>query len=296
MTSPYLQELADGVWAYIQPDGSWMINNVGLIGGPEGATSVDVTSTERRMKNYLDAAAKVAAPITRVIYTHAHPDHSNGASLLPDAEILAHASVTKELQHTPPPASHIFTPFVQGEVSARLPTREFADAVELTIGDRRIDVRHPARPSHTRGDAYVWLPDERILFTGDLVFNGGTPFALSGSPSGWLETLDELAALQPTTIVPGHGPVGGVEILEPVARYLRFVIAAAHDAHNRDLIPLDAARGLDLGEFAGWLDSERIVGNVHRAIAELDDRQPDFAAAWQDMYDYNGSRPLDCHA
>lgn len=296
MTDPYLEELADGVWAYIQPDGSWMINNMGLIDGPDGATSVDVTSTERRTRDYLETASAKAGPIRRVIYTHAHPDHCNGASLLPDAEIIAHTGVADELRRTPPPAPHIFSPFTQGDVRPRIPTIAFDDTLEITSGERRIEVRHPARPSHTRGDAYVWLPEERVLFTGDLVFNGGTPFAISGSPTGWLQTLEELAALEPSVVVPGHGPTGGPELFEPVARYLRFVIAAAQDAHDRGFFPLDAARDLDLGEFADLLDCERIVGNLHRAIAELDGRQPDFAAAWQDMYDYNGSRPLDCHA
>lgn len=296
MTDAHLEQLADGVWAYIQPDGSWMINNMGLIDGPDGAVSIDVTSTEARTRAYVEAAARVANPIRSVVYTHSHPDHCNGASLLPDAEIIAHASVADELRHTPPPAPHIFTPFHQGEVRARLPTTTFDDGLTVHAGERRVEVRHPSRPSHTRGDAYVWLPDERVLFTGDLVFNGGTPFAIAGSPAGWLETLDELAALGPAIVVPGHGPVGGPEILEPVARYLRFLIAEARDAADRGLSPLDAARALDLGEFAGLLDPERIVGNLYRAMAEIRGGQPDFAAAWQDMFAYNGSRPLDCHA
>ena len=296
MTSPYFEKLAEGVWAYIQPDGSWMINNMGLIDGPDGAISIDVTSTERRTRDYLAAAANLAAPIRRVIYTHSHPDHCNGASLLPEADIIAHESVAEELRRTPPPAGHIFTPFQQGLVSARMPTVALSHGVELRSGERRIELRHPARTSHTRGDMYVWLPEERILFTGDLVFNGGTPFAMSGSPAGWLTTIDELVALEPEVVVPGHGPTGGAEILEPIARYLRFVITAAQDAHDHGRSALDAARSLDLGEFGGWLDPERIVGNLHRALAELDGLQPDFAAAWQDMYDYNGSRPLECHA
>lgn len=296
MISPHFEELADGVWAYIQPDGSWMINNIGLIDGPDGATSVDVTSTERRTRAYLDGAADRARPIRRVIYTHSHPDHCNGASLLPEAEIIGHVSVAGELQHTPPPAPHIFTPFEQGDVRPRIPTISFEDKVSIAAGERRVEVRHPGRRSHTSGDAYVWLPEERVLFTGDLVFNVGTPFAISGSPTGWLTTLEELAALKPDIVVPGHGPTGGAEIFEPVSRYLRFVIRAAEEARSGGVTPLEAARALDLGEFADWLDPERIVGNLHRAMAELNGQQPDFATAWQDMYDYNGGRPLQCHA
>ncbi|HEY8317197.1 MAG TPA: MBL fold metallo-hydrolase [Amnibacterium sp.] len=295
MNHPHLDEVADGVFAYVQPDGGWMVNTMGLIGGPDGATSVDMTSTERRTVAYLEAAAGVAGPIHRVVYTHAHPDHCNGASLLPDAEIVAHVTAAEELRHPHPVAPHIFGPFDQGGVVPRIPTTTFEDSVVLQEGARRIVATHPPRPSHTRGDAYVWLPDQRVLFTGDLVFNGGTPFSISGSPSGWLTTLEELVALDPLVVVPGHGEPGALEILEPVARYLRFLIAVADDAHERHLTPLDAARSTDLGEFAGLLEPERIVGDLHGRLAELEGRVPDFAAAWEDMREFNGG-PLEVHA
>jgi cyclase len=295
--SAHLQQLADGVWAYVQPDGGWMINNTGLIDGPGGATSIDVASTQQRTQDYLDAAARVVPrPIRRVVLTHSHPDHCNGASLLPDAEIIAHRRVAEDLSAPHRLAPHIFTPFVQGDVTPRTPTIVYEDALTIMPGARHVEVRHPGSPAHTTGDSYVWLPQERVLFTGDLVFHGGTPFALSGSPAGWLRALEQLAALRPEIVVPGHGPVGGPELLEPVSAYLRFLIEAAADAHARGLSPLEAARDLDLGPFAGLAERERIVGNLHRALAELDGGQPDFAAAWQDMYDYNGGRPLECHA
>lgn len=293
---PHLQQVAEDVWAYIQPDGSWMINNMGLIVRPDGVTSVDVTSTERRTRDYLAAAAEVSAvPLRRVVLTHSHPDHCAGLSLLPDAEIIAHRNVVTELQQSHSLAPHIFTPYVRGAIDARLPTVVFDQALTLSPSDRPIEVRHPGVTAHTRGDSYVWLPEERVLFTGDLVFNGGTPFAMSGSPKRWLTVLDHLAALEPETVVPGHGPVGGSELFEPVAAYLRFVISAATHATERGWTPLEAARELDLGQFRDLLDSERIVGNLHRAMAEIEGTQPDFAAAWQDMYDYNGA-PLECHA
>ncbi|WP_313823285.1 MBL fold metallo-hydrolase [Citricoccus sp.] len=294
---PELQQLAEDVWAYIQPDGGWMINNMGLIAHPDGLTSVDVTSTERRTLDYLDAIeATVGGRVQRLVLTHAHPDHCNGASLLPEAEIIAHRSVADELRAPHTLAPHIFTPFDQGSVAPRPPTVVFDQAVTIAPGDRPIEVRHPGTIAHTSGDSYVWLPAERVLFTGDLVFNGGTPFALSGSLRGWQQALDDLAALDPVTVVPGHGPVGGPELFEPVRAYLSFVVAAAADADRHGLCPLDAARGLDLGPFSRWPERERIVGNLHRAIAERSGTEVDIPKAWQDMYEYNGGSPLDCHA
>lgn len=296
-TEAQLKEISAGVWAYIQPDGGWMVNNMGLISGANGLTSVDVTSTEQRTEDYLGSIKAVSPrPVRRVLLTHAHPDHCNGLSLLPEAEIVAHHSVAEDLSRPHSVAAHIFTPFHQGNVAPRIPTMTFGATLTLDTGDHRVEVIHPQRSAHTRGDAYVWLPDSRVLFTGDLVFNGGTPFALSGSPSGWLETLDEMAALKPRVVVPGHGAVGGPELFEPVVDYLEFLWNAAVAARDRGLTPLEAARQIDLGKFSALPERERIVGNLHRALAELNQTDVDFSSAWEDMYQYNGARSLECHA
>ncbi|HET6301990.1 MBL fold metallo-hydrolase [Microbacterium sp.] len=293
---PRLERVADGVWAYVQPDGGWMVNNMGVIAG-DVVTSVDLTSTERRTRAYLAAVADATGrEPQRVVFTHSHPDHCNGASLVPEAEIIAHRSVADDLQRPHRLAPHIFEPFEQGDAHPRVPTLVYDDGVTLDPAGLRIEVRHPGTRAHTPGDSYVWLPEQRVLFTGDLVFNGGTPFALSGSPAGWLRALEQMAALDPVAVVPGHGEVGGPELFEPVAAYLRFLIAAAEDARARGLTPLEAARALDLGEFGRLIEQERIVGNLHRTMAELDGDEADFAAAWEDMYEYNGRKPLSCHA
>ena len=94
--------------------------------------------------------------------------------------------------------------------------------------------------------------------------------------------------------------MSGPELIDDVLGYLRFVTGAAAAARAAGLSPLDAARQLDLGPYAGLLDAERIVGNLHRAYAELDGAPPgariDVAAALADMVAYNGGRPLSCYA
>ena len=102
------------------------------------------------------------------------------------------------------------------------------------------------------------------------------------------------------TIVPGHGAVAGPELIDRVLGYLRFVKASAQAGYDAGLSPLDTARELDLGQYSELLDTERIVGNMHRAYSELAGEplgaQIDVTAALSDMVAYNGGRPLSCYA
>ena len=106
--------------------------------------------------------------------------------------------------------------------------------------------------------------------------------------------------LGPETIIPGHGPVCGPEIIDATLEYLDFVQATARHGRSAGLTPLEAARETRLGAYAELADAERIVGNLHRAYAELDGAAPgapiDAAAAFEDMVAFNGGRPLACHA
>jgi cyclase len=123
-----------------------------------------------------------------------------------------------------------------------------------------------------------------------------------GSVTGCVEALEKVVvALGARTVVPGHGPVfEGTAPVEATLDYLRFVLDLAARARAAGLTPLEAARQTDLGRFAGWPDAERIVGNLHRAYAELAGTQRggpiDTAAALTDMVAYNGGRPLTCLA
>src|SRR5947199_24664 len=83
-----------------------------------------------------------------------------------------------------------------------------------------------------------WLPTERVFFAGDLVFNGGTPFVLMGSVDGALDALETLRSFNAATIVPGHGPVCGPEVIDDVRGYLELVRDVAVRAHQSGLSPL----------------------------------------------------------
>jgi cyclase len=303
------------VFAYVQPDGSWWINNTGFVVGGDQVCAIDASSTERRTRALLDAIRSVTAnPITTLLNTHHHGDHTNGNCLFGDAVILGHANCrTNMAGQRIGGLEAVFGDVEWGELSVVPPSMTFDDRLTLHVGDVRVELMYVGTAAHTTGDVVAWLPEQGVLFSGDLVFNGGTPFVLMGSVAGSLDALVMLRSLGAATIVPGHGGVCGPEHIFVVEGYLQWLQTVAREAKAAGLTPLHAARAADLGEYAEWLDPERIVGNLHRAYMEIPDDTADGSglgaapgaelgapidvlAAFADMIAYNGGRPLTCYA
>jgi cyclase len=299
---PHTVEVADGVFAYIQPDGSWWLNNAGFVIGAGAIVGLDSTSTERRTRALLAAIAGLStAPVRTLVNTHHHGDHTNGNCLFTDATVVGHRSCRAGVAaQVIGGLDAVFGAVDWGELEIRPPSVVFDDHIDVFAGERCVELHFIGTPAHTTGDVVAWLPEEGVLFTGDLVFNGGTPFVLMGSVDGAIDACERVRSFGATTIVPGHGAVCGAEVIDDVDRYLRFVADVASDAHASGIAPLDAARQTDLGEFADLHDSERIVGNLHRAMLELGGAERgapiDVLAAFADMIAFNGGGPLRCLA
>ena len=297
-SSVRLTEVAEGAYAYIQDDGSWFVNNAGILVGSRQGLLVDTCATVNRTRELLSTARGIGLPPNPlVVATHHHADHTNGLSLVEPSAIIAHAEVPGEMAAAfaiPPPG--LFEEVEWGEIEVCSPTLTFEDRLSLDLGGLVAEVVYCGSAAHTRGDSYVYLPESRVLFAGDLVFNGVTPFAAMGSISGWIEALVNLAELAVDVVVPGHGELCDTSVMRSVGRYLRLVQEVARGAVEAGVSPLEAARSIDLGEFAGWLDTERIVGNLHAAMAELAGGAVDLMGAFLDMKEYAGGRPLRCIA
>src|SRR5580704_15739030 len=203
---PELIEVGDGVFAYIQPDGSWYINNTGFVVGRSSVTSIDACSTERRTRAYLDRIASVTpAPVTMLVNTHHHGDHTYGNSLFSGATIIGHENCRAALIAAGPPGdTGIWEPVDWGAVTLAPPTLTFTDRVRLWSDDCPVDVSYVGQAAHTSNDSLVWLPEQEVLFCGDLLFNGGTPFLLMGSVRGAIDVLTNVVAR-----IPAGGMVRG---------------------------------------------------------------------------------------
>jgi glyoxylase-like metal-dependent hydrolase (beta-lactamase superfamily II) len=149
-----------------------------------------------------------------------------------------------------------------------LPTRTFADRLSLKVGDRRVELMDLG-PAHTLGDTVVYLPDERVLFAGDLLFKDAHPLIWQGPVSNWIGACHILLDLDVDTVVPGHGPLTDLSGIRETLGYLEWLTTEARAQYDAGLTVEQAAREISLDAYRAWLDAERVFINVHSLYREF---------------------------
>jgi cyclase len=287
-----LHEIGSGLFAYLQPEGQWGYSNAGLVLGEDSGLLVDTLFDLKLTQQMLDAMARVRGqrPIKTVVNTHSNGDHCWGNQLVSGAEIIASRRCAEELASIPPIALHtllqaeglgevgaylrrIFGAFDFDGITLTAPTRTFDGELRLHIGSRELHLIEVG-PAHTAGDVLVYLPADRVVFTGDIVFAGGTPIVWAGPIRNWIAACDRIAALDVATVVPGHGPIGDLAAVRDMRAYLSYVDAEAGRRHAAGMSLEDAVRDIALGAFSGWLDRERLAVNVQAKYRELSPDAP----------------------
>ena len=309
MNRPYehgLHEVADGVQAWIQPDGTWGYSNAGLVVGSGASVLVDTLFDLSLTRTMLDAMTRYTAtsPIRFLVNTHANGDHCYGNQLVagPGVEVIASETAAREIDEVPPSlmaamvagagddevgrfVHHAFGRFDFEGIDQPPVTTTFSGAHRLSTGGRTVELIEVG-PAHTGGDVIAWLPHERVVFTGDIAFIGGTPIMWSGPVGNWIAACDRIDALQPEVVVPGHGPITDVAGLREVADYLRFVRDGLARRHEAAMSADDAIRDLDAEingtRFAAWTDRERLFATAPVIWSELDPTfvRPDILAVF----------------
>jgi cyclase len=156
---------------------------------------------------------------------------------------------------------HCFRAFDFRGIEQRLPTRTFEGELSLSVGDKQVHLKQVG-PAHTRGDVVAWVPSERLVFTGDILFIEGHPILWAGPVQNWLDACDYILGLEPETVVPGHGPVTDARGVVAVRDYLRYVRDEARKRFDAGMPAMEAARDISLVDYDSWGDAERIAVNV----------------------------------
>jgi cyclase len=295
--TPYLQELATGVYAYVQPAGGWMVNNCGVItDAARDAVLVDTTSTEKRNRALLAEVAGVGARDPKIaVNTHHHPDHTYGNGFLPaTTTIIGHHLCREGVLRAGLAATHEL-PADYGDLSVRPPDVTFSDRLTLHLDGFPVELITMG-PAHSTNDVAVWLPEQRVVFAGDLAFSGGHPIFLEGSMLGFASAVRQMRELEPEVLVPGHGPAcRGDEVgrvLDDLEAYVDRIAALATESYAAGLTPLEAAQKHKADVYPDWPEGERVVCNLHRAYVELTDYEPPFRLSipnlWPEMVALHG--------
>jgi glyoxylase-like metal-dependent hydrolase (beta-lactamase superfamily II) len=297
-----LHELSNGCHAYLQPDGGWGWSNAGLIVGDGASLLVDTLFDLKITQKMLDtmALATEKAPISTVVNTHANGDHCYGNQLLAGKEIIASAATAHEMSEVPPAMlaalnsapgdvgdlfRHFFGEFDFEGIEPTLPTKTFTGKHSVTVGGRVVELVEVG-PAHTAGDTLVFVPDARTVYTGDILFIGGTPIVWAGPLDNWIAACDLICSSDVEHIVPGHGPLTDKAGVTAIRDYLAYVQDEATERFNGGMDAWDAARDIALNGFAEWGEFGRLAVNVDTVYRTLSGahKSPDVVEQFRRMY------------
>lgn len=291
-----LHDLGNGCHAWLQPDGTWGYSNAGLVVDGKDCLLVDTLfdlPLTSEMLAGMRRAVPQAARIDTLVNTHSNGDHTFGNQLVQGAQIIAARGCAEEMAERPPEAFQAMMAnwrnmgeagaFLHEVMGARFefqgivhtpPTQVFNGEMSVQVGGK--DVRLvEVGPAHTRGDVLVYVPSDRVVFTGDILFVGGHPVVWAGPVSNWIKACDLMLSWDVETVVPGHGPITDKKGVRDLKHYLEFILIEARKRYDAGMSDEEAARDIAWDAFRDWTDPERVFVNVAAAYRDFrDDGKP----------------------
>lgn len=281
-----LRELGTNCWAWLEPRGQWGYSNAGLITDGDRSLLVD-TLYDFQMTGRMLAGMADASPAARkidvLVNSHADGDHTYGNKLVEGARVIASAATAAEFfldrperirevienaDTLGPGAQYIRAnmgpdKFNFSEVTSFAPTETYDRELALKVGDK--DVRlFNVGPAHTAGDTLVYSVQDRVVYTGDLLFNDGHPAIWAGSVDGWIAACDKILDLDVDVVVPGHGALADKSDVKIFREYLDMVQRETRARFEAGMGVEEAAADIVFSPpYDGWILPERIAGCVN---------------------------------
>ncbi|SET26298.1 MBL fold metallo-hydrolase [Oceanicella actignis] len=201
-------EIGRGLWAFTAEGDP----NSGVIIGDDSVMVIEAQATPRLARKVIDEIRKVTdKPITHLVLTHYHAVRVLGASAYGAGQVImsdkARAMVAERGKEDWESEFARFPRLFQGHESIpglTWPTTTFSDRMTVYLGKRKVELMHLGR-AHTAGDIVAWVPDEGVMFTGDIVEYRSACYCGDGHFADWGRTLDRIAAFAPQSIAPGRG-------------------------------------------------------------------------------------------
>ena len=285
-----MHDLGNGCYAWLLPDGTWGYSNAGLVTDQGETLLVDTLFDLKLTREMLDgfrAALPAAATIGTLVNTHANGDHTFGNQLLPDSRIIASRACAEEMAGRRPEEFIAMMrnwremgdagAFLNEMMGSRFdfedivytpPTETFERELSLRVGAKEVRLVNVG-PAHTRGDVLAYVPAERTVFTGDILFVGGHPAIWAGPVANWIHACELILSWDVETVVPGHGPITDKSGVRALKTYLEYLHAETRKRFDAGMSDEEAARDICFDAFRDWTDGERIFINVNALYREF---------------------------
>ncbi len=229
----------EGVSALGSPANQNFISNAAFVVTPAGVVVIDALGSPELATRLIAEIRKITPkPITHVLVTHYHADHIYGLQVFKaqGARIVAHSAARAYLYSETAKlrleaSRHELAPWVNDQTHL-VEADDWIDAdTDMRIGGVLFQLK-PVGPAHTPEDLVVYLPSEKVLFAGDLVFRSRIPFVGQADSRHWIIALDNLLAFDTKVIVPGHGPLSNeakvdMQLTRDYLVYLRTAMGRA---------------------------------------------------------------------
>ena len=301
-----MQQVSEHCYAVLCEKNRVCDANSGLV-NRGGGMVVDTQSDLAHARKMIELFGTVWKGMPKyVAITHEDGDHVWGNQLFKGAEIIAHRSVPERMKIVAEPeetqellhgvdrllSRTVLKVLHPGVAAAGLQLLEDynLEGVELVPPTTLFDTRHVVNldgtevhmiyvgPCHQVGDTIVHVPKEGVVFAGDIIFTQCTPMGWVGTYEKWFKALDLIISLKPKVIVPGHGPVCGIEGVTEMKAYLQYLRDESKKCFDAGLTSLDAAKKIEFGPYGNWHAPARLYMNVERAYREFRNEPAD--APW----------------
>jgi len=269
-------ELETGVYARLHAG----LTNAGIIIGDNGVLVIDSLRVPSFARDLIQDVRHITSkPIQYVIDTHAHWDHSWGNEEFPEATIIGHENCYNEMvdvewnRQWRDKVIAANDPWSEEAhlVNITPPNLTFETSMQLRFGGRAIDLKYFGK-AHTSGDIFIFLPAERIAFTGDVAMDRGVPFLGDSYPAEWPGTDDRLVELPIERFVAGHGPIGNHDALLQARDFIHSLVGnlktAIQDGQDEETASTTVSDALN-SQFGDFRGIDGLKGNIPGVYRKL---------------------------
>jgi cyclase len=272
-----LQEVAPGIWAnilsLIAPDGGGP--NAGFVLAGDNTIIVDSLITLGTAREMLAGIKKAGGKkLSFLINTHSHGDHIVGNQIFaPPAIVIAQENTREAIKREGAAGIKRMADMRPNlaedlkEAKVVVPEITYNDAMTLNFGGRSVKLLYPG-PAHTLGDTIVYIPEEQVLFAGDLLFNHIVP-PIMGDSANWVRALSRLEELDIKAVIPGHGYVGTKDDLVEMKKFLQKLRREVRKCYNAGVPQDKVVTEINLGKYRDWPHQERLTMDVTKLYKEF---------------------------